>query len=29
MDYLKHLIKDVEGFPIEGVTIRDITPQLS
>jgi len=26
MENLKELIKDVEGFPIEGVTFRDITP---
>ena len=29
MDNIKRLIKDVEGFPIEGVTFRDITPVLS
>jgi adenine phosphoribosyltransferase len=29
MDNIKQLIKDVEGFPIEGVTFRDITPVLS
>jgi adenine phosphoribosyltransferase len=28
MDNLKQLIRDVEGFPIEGVTFRDITPLL-
>ena len=28
MDNLKKLIRDVEGFPIEGVTFRDITPLL-
>lgn len=28
MDNLKELIRDVEGFPIEGVTFRDITPLL-
>jgi adenine phosphoribosyltransferase len=29
MDNLKRLINDVEGFPIDGVTFRDITPLLS
>jgi len=28
MDNLKLFIRDVEGFPIEGVTFRDITPLL-
>ena len=28
MENLIELIKDVEGFPIEGVTFRDITPLL-
>jgi len=29
MENLKRLINDVEGFPIDGVTFRDITPLLS
>ncbi len=29
MKDLKRLINDVEGFPIDGVTFRDITPLLS
>jgi adenine phosphoribosyltransferase len=29
MEKIKGLIKDVEGFPIEGVTFRDITAVLS
>jgi adenine phosphoribosyltransferase len=29
MEDLKKLINDVEGFPIEGITFRDITPLLS
>ena len=29
MDNLKQFIKDVEGFPIDGVTFRDITPLLA